>query len=739
MDSNKMLAEYVRAAKMATDSGDYKKAQENLVHAAQAALLLAKKSSGKEREKYIEQCNALKKMIAAVNAKIPADTKPSENISTYNSTPTYNNSPAPSAPSRSDSTQGAGSSYSGSSEKPTGSYPRNDKPKGGNVTFNGSLSPRWLSDYIGQPQAVTAVKDLIGAALLKNSALPHLILYGSHGLGKTTFSKIIANEMHADFTEVNVSNITPTEMIAILKKLKPKDIIFIDEIHTLPLQVAESILYSAMQDGRITYTEGKGKLAKTETLELPPFTLIGATTEIGKLAKPFTQRAIQVRLEEYTDEVLAGIITNSFYKLGMKITSELSLMISKRCRNNPRIANNNVKRISDKALLRYATMNNLLRDQGAFSSVDAIRKYNISITEPVIMEFFEENGIDENALEKGDRELLKIMVERYGGGPVGIDTLARAMNESNNVISQKYEAFLIKKGMLKIEREGRVVMPAGYKALGLPVPQKLLDKENENGPKPKVIEDEKPKSKYDRRKVIACHVPDPIKCQKIEELIVYPENAVLDETPLDELFPDVEKPYEAETKHLCELEIDFDGFKRLLICDSFLESRFATAMASTGFLKDMKAQTLEIPYISQMLANRRYFPDFVTRDYKGRIAVIEMKNFDAACYHLNIDKYEKLAEYCREKGYGYAEIMKAYDAEQYISMDMIAKMPYNEKLESFIVETIERNGEFTSKDWDEYNAQNGKAEKTEIYTILLNNRRLRNIDRLGTDIKITMI
>ena len=257
-----------------------------------------------------------------------------------------------------------------------------------------SLSPQRLCDYIGQPQAVTAVRDLITAARLKNSAMLHLILYGSHGLGKTTFSRIIANELGVGFTEVNVSKMNSAEMIAILKKLKPRDIVFIDEIHTLPIIVAESVLYSAMQDGRITFTEGKGKFARTQVLTLPPFTLIGATTEVGKLAKPFTQRAIQIRLEEYSDEVLGGIITNSFYKLGMKISSENGLYIARRCRNNPRIANNTVRRISDKALVRYAAINNL-RSDGAFGSPDAVRKLNIEVTQKLIEEFFTENGIDE--------------------------------------------------------------------------------------------------------------------------------------------------------------------------------------------------------------------------------------------------------------------------------------------------------------------------------------------------------
>ena len=729
------LKEYIKSAQVAMASGEHEKAYGLVVRAAQNALLLAKGSAGEIRSGHLATYQTLKSMLMQLEKKKTTATTNSISYTPTNS-PASNANTAPSVIDKDNAVKENEKADKGQNDN-YGGY----KNKNQNNVNKDSLSPQWLSDYIGQPQAVTAVRDLIRAALLKNSAMPHLILYGSHGLGKTTFSKIIANEMRVGFTEVNVSKITPTEMIAILKKIQPKDIIFIDEIHTLPLVVAESILYSAMQDGRITYTEGKGKFARTETFTLPPFTLIGATTEIGKLAKPFTQRAITVRLEEYTDEVLSGIIANSFYKLGMKINSERALYIAKRCRNNPRIANSMVKRISDKALVRYATINNL-NTYGSLNSVEAIRKLNIEITEKVIDEFFAENGIDEHGLENGDRELLKMIINRYNGGPVGLDTLARAMNESNNVISQKYEAYLIKKGLLKIEPAGRMVMANAYRVLGLPIPKNLIEEDADS--KKKENDGEQSSSKYEKRSLIASHVPEELKCQKIEGLIVYPENVqIIDET-LDVLFPDVEKPYEEETKHRCELEIDFDDFKRTLICDSFLESRFARCMASVGYLKDIKAQTLEIPYISQELANRRYFPDFVIKDYKGRIAVIEMKNFEMMSYHLNIDKYEHLKRFCESKGYGYAEIMKAYNADTYVSVEMLMRAPINVQLQQYIMETIEKNGiatgegVFTGKDFENYVTQYGNGSKEEVYTILLNNRRLKNVDRTGTNFRIIM-
>ena len=703
------LSNYVKQANEAFAANDFEKACKCILHAEECALLLAKKSAGTKRAQYLEKYNLLKELYnkAANHGKTSADKgEAAPSVSPKQEEPSKDELP----------------------KKPSAG-----KPAGANP-----LSPMWLKDYIGQPQAVTAVSDLIHAARLKNSAMPHLILYGSHGLGKTTFAHIIANEMGVNFTEVNVSKINVPEMIAILKKIKPRDIVFIDEIHTLPLVVAESVLYSAMQDGKISYVEGKGKTARTQELALPPFTLIGATTEIGKLAKPFMQRAIQIRLEEYSDEVLGGIIVKSFYKLGMQISNENGLYIAKRCRNNPRIANNMVRRISDKALVRYAAINGL-KDGSSFESVEAIRKLSIQITPEVINSFFEENGIDEYGLENGDRELLKIMITRYNGGPVGIDTLARVMNESNNVISQKYEAYLIKKGLMRIDRDGRVVMPEGYKVLGLPVPE---DKQSPADAAPTNEGEEK--GRYETRKVVACHVPHPLKCAKTEELITYPENAGTFEASLDELFPDVEKPYEEVTQHRCRLEIDFDGFKRTLICDSFLESRFATALAGVGYLHDIKAQSLELSYISQELANRRYFPDFFIKDYKNRIAVIEMKNYEMLTYHLNIDKYEMLKNYCEKMGYGYAEVAKGFNSENYVSVEMIKNRPVDRELEEYIFSVIEKKaasgeeGIFTESDYLAYQTEHGAMDKTEIYTVLLNNRKLKNTDRVGNNLRIIL-
>lgn len=754
-DLNARLSDNVKKASAALFAGDIDGAEKHILKARECALLLAKNSVGKKREVYLKRDAELKSMLADINAKkerqavgVPKNSgseRPQQKDNGFKFT-------EPFEPCRGNGVNNS-SGVNSAKSAPT---PRAD-----------DLSPVRLDDYIGQPQAVNAVRDLISAARLKGSALPHVILYGSHGLGKTTFAKIIANEMRVGFTEVNVSKITTAEMIAVLKKIKPRDILFIDEIHTLPLVVAESALYSAMQDGRVTYMEGKGKFARTQTLELPPFTLIGATTEIGKLAKPFIQRAVQVRLIEYTDEVIATIIVRSFSRLGMKISDDNALYIAKRCRNNARIANNTVRRVSDKALVAYAAQNNI-KESGSFDSPAAVKKLGIEVSRQTIDRFFEENEIDEYGMEKGDRELLRIVIERFGGGPVGLDTLASVMNESSNVLSKKYETYLIKRGMLKIDRDGRVAMPLAYTALGLVPPKtdKTSAKNDDgedtaqtvmggdggdddtrfeaefvsNGADARDPLFDAPSSKYEPRSVIACRARDEKKCEAIDSLIVFPDGAKAFSEPLDALFPDITKDYDVETKHFCTLDIDFGSFTRKLYCDSFLESRFASYMAAAGYLADMKAQALELEYTSQAQSDRRYFPDFFIKDRKGRIAVIEMKNPETVTYHLNIDKYDALKAYCAQKGYGYAEITKI--GNKYVSAEMLKARPIDRQLENFIVDTIETrgaatgDGAFTARDFDEYAAQNDGADIADVYAILFNNRALKNVDRNGTGLYI---
>ena len=788
------LKKYLQAARAAAAMNDFNGAKEYLIHAAECTLMLAKESTGVARNKYLADYANLKSMLENLAAKqggsvgavakaptveqkparaesappiapkpsiVPPASRPAGASGGVSPVPppkpVFAPSQSPSIPKRPQTAASAPTSAPKpiqESESPMQERMEEKKPQAATSSSKygaqDHVTPRKLDDYIGQPDAVTAVRDLIDAARVKMAPLPHLIIYGSNGLGKTTFAKIIANELGVGFTELNVTKATPEEMVSFLQKLEPRDILFIDEIHTLPLAVAESILYSAMQDGRITYSEGKGKSVKTVTVDLPPFTLIGATTEIGKLAKPFTHRAITVRLQEYTDEVLGGIVKSSLGKLGYNITDALALSISKRCRNNPRTANNTVKRIADKALMRHVREYNLF-DQGPFTTPESIRRLGIQVSQEVIEEFFKESGIDAYGLESGDRELLSIIINRYGGGPVGIDNLARSMNESNNVLAQKYEAYLIKKGLIRVDRDGRVAMPEAYKVLGLPVPESARARcglEAEESKTPEVsaaIEQSAPapekKSRFDQIKVEALPYPDELKCRKIEDLITYPANAGVVAESLDALFGEVEKP-EVEVKSTYELIVSFGNFTRTMICDSKLESRFAMALVGTGYVQDIKAQTLEIPYISQELASRRYFPDFVIKDHKGRIAVIEMKNYEMVSYHLNIDKYEHLRRYCEARGFGYSEILKPYDSDNYVSMEMLKNAPINEALHRHIIETIEKkaaSGEspmFTEKDFEAYCQSFGAVDRSEVYTILLNDREIKNLDRVGKNFMI---
>lgn len=330
-----------------------------------------------------------------------------------------------------------------------------------------AIRPERLSDYIGQEGAVNAVKDSIKSAKLRGTALQHIMLFGGHGLGKTTFARIIANEMGVNFVELNVSNLSPSDLIKVLSDIHERDIVFIDEIHNIPQETAESVLYSAMEDFQVCYAQKNGNKVTTIKKKLPRFTLIGATTEIGKMPKPFIARAgIQCRLQPFNEQVLADIITGLFDKLGMSISQSGAMLIAARCRNNPRVANRHFLRIADKAICQKAAQVGMV-GEGSLSNLDAIKNLGIHVDEQLIEEFFVSNGIDEIGLEEGDRQLMNILINNYGGGPVSLDTLAKAMGESANIISEKYEDYLIKKGMIKITSRGRVATERAYKHFGI--------------------------------------------------------------------------------------------------------------------------------------------------------------------------------------------------------------------------------------------------------------------------------
>lgn len=343
-------------------------------------------------------------------------------------------------------------------------------------TAGSAMRPQLLKDYYGQPKTIALLFDATAKARLSDTSLAHVLLYGSHGLGKTTLARILANEMQTGFIEINnAGSLTADGMIDVLKNVKKGDIVFIDEIHNIPPSVAEGVLYSAMEDFTVKYVTKKGKGLDKGEIHLPPFTIVGATTETGKLLKPFKDRfGMECHLVPYSVDLLELIARNSFKNLGLAVDQEVLKAIARRARKTPRIVNRFVARIADKAIVRTAEKIGLA-EKGALSSPEKIKALNIRVTADIAEEFFKENGIDELGLTDADRTLLKLIVDKFNGGPVGIDSLAKSMHESQNVIADQYEAYLTEIGMLITTSRGRMAMPAAYKYLGLPVPQHIGD------------------------------------------------------------------------------------------------------------------------------------------------------------------------------------------------------------------------------------------------------------------------
>lgn len=369
-----------------------------------------------------------------------------------------------------------------------------EKPSKTNL-LGKAMRPMHLKDYYGQPHAVAMLNDPIKKAILTGSTLPHILICGSYGQGKTTLARIIANEMEGKFVEVTAS-IKPKDLLRTLKDMGPDTIIFIDEVHKLSTDIIETLLYPAMEDYQINYVEQKGNSIKNVTTKICPFTLIGATTESGKLLKPFYSKfPIKITLEEYTEEVMLSIIKNSFANLGMHIDDSLALNIAKRSRLLPRLANAFVEGIASSAIVKYAETNNIVK-KGAFQEKEDIEKLNISIEEDIITKYFDNLAIDENGLNQEDIKLLKTLVENYQGGPVGLETLAKALNMASNRIDQEYEPYLIKLGMIGINPQGRYATDKAYQYLGIskykPKNEQEVQKEQEEDDPSelKIIEDQ---------------------------------------------------------------------------------------------------------------------------------------------------------------------------------------------------------------------------------------------------------
>ena len=312
-----------------------------------------------------------------------------------------------------------------------------------------SLRPRSLNDYIGQEKAKENLKIYIEAAKNRNEALDHVLLYGPPGLGKTTLAGIIANEMGVNFRVTSGPAIEkPGDLAALLTNLNEGDVLFIDEIHRLSRAV-EEVLYPAMEDNALDIIIGKGPSARSIRLDLPHFTLVGATTRAGQLSAPLRDRfGVVLRLELYSPEELGKIVTRSANILGIGIENEGALEIASRSRGTPRIANRLLKRSRDFAEVV---------GNGTITSDSA----NLALSR---ME------IDRLGLDNIDRLMLTSMIKNYNGGPVGLETIAATIGEESVTIEDVYEPYLLQLGFISKTPRGRVVTPAGYNHLGIPMP-----------------------------------------------------------------------------------------------------------------------------------------------------------------------------------------------------------------------------------------------------------------------------
>lgn len=309
-----------------------------------------------------------------------------------------------------------------------------------------SLRPQTLDDYIGQEKTKENLKVYIEAAKLRGEALDHVLFFGPPGLGKTTLAGIIANEMgtHMKITSGPAIG-KPGEMAAILSSLHEGDLLFVDEIHRLNRQV-EEVLYPAMEDYVIDIMIGKGAAARSIRLDLPQFTLVGATTRAGLLSAPLRDRfGVVHHLEFYTTEELKTIILHSAKKLEVTIDEMGALELAKRSRGTPRIANRFLKRVRDFAQVRY----------------------NGNITEEVAKFALDLLEVDQYGLDVNDRNILLTIMEKFSGGPVGLDTLAAAIGEDAGTIEDVYEPFLVKNGFIHRTPKGRVATDLAFKHFGL--------------------------------------------------------------------------------------------------------------------------------------------------------------------------------------------------------------------------------------------------------------------------------